>query len=763
MKNTYLILLAFLILPFQYLKAEEVTTTIYFSHDSLTCNELECKEGNPYCLLSYSGLGNDGKLGCPLIPVKYVTLNVPYEATNIMLNVEAGNTSSHVLKARIHPAQRGKSLNSNISDNSLAFECNEALYESKSIYPQENAFIKNIFSTDNKNKEIRIALYPVRYVPSSNRYDFCEEIRLTVSYTCSSRKKMAPASSGMTDIGLPYYEYCVITNRALKKSFSRLIGWKRQKGWDAGVVCVEDIMENPNIQGDVISNLTDSAGKIRQYLRIANKPYPNSSNIYTKYVLIGGDATIVPTRYGDRTCDQIDVADEDADMIVPSDVYYSELNFNWSNQYFGENNDGSTPSYDAPIAIGRLLCTTSDEVKNYTDKLIRYEMNPGHGSSSYVVKALLQQCDVPQRDGQAQYVASNSLQDSFTTIDYIEESPSYNAPYVAGQWYPYGHDVISSMNNHYGYVSWSGHGNPYSIKVCSQGVEDRPYSYLLSVNGIPTEDTTPGDSNNGLNNLSNNYYPMLAYTVSCNSVPFDTYMNYDDYPNLGKSFTLGESYGGPAIVGNTRQGLICFSYLLQTSFNNYLTNYDNTLGEALRTARFNNYPVPSGGETTNFDSYMCLSTNLLGCPEMRMWTAVPEYFDATIDNYESGSDVSVNNSNVDLLTVGMREFLYESGDTITRTSNAYPSTSENCLVTVTGKNFLPKILPFMLQNTVLNDTAYVFTKDVTCSWENNSLNTIGVTFEPGSDYHFESSGTFRINKSFKVERGAKLIIAPADY
>lgn len=81
------------------------------------------------------------------------------------------------------------------------------------------------------------------------------------------------------------------------------------------------------------------------------------------------------------------------------------------------------------------------------------------------------------------------------------------------------------------------------------------------------------------------------------------------------------------------------------------------------------------------------------------------------------------------------------------------------LVTITGKNCLPKILPLSIEGKDMMGSHYLFTKDVTCSRDNYGVKTV---FVEGSDYLFETSGSFKLTKGVTVERGAKLKIMPSD-
>ena len=88
-------------------------------------------------------------------------------------------------------------------------------------------------------------------------------------------------------------------------------------------------------------------------------------------------------------------------------------------------------------------------------------------------------------------------------------------------------------------------------------------------------DTIPwimSESANGLDNLTNKDYPMIVYSTSCTITPFDVIEGLEEYPNIGQSLTLGKDYGGPALIGNTREGLVYTSTLYQLFFNDYIIN-----------------------------------------------------------------------------------------------------------------------------------------------------------------------------------------------
>ena len=357
---------------------------------------------------------------------------------------------------------------------------------------------------------------------------------------------------------------------------------------------INEILSNPNLaNGDEISHIVDDAGKLRQYL------IESYNTAQTKYVLLGGDSTIIPIRY----C-------YSKNINIPCDFYYSELNSNWdtnNNGLYGEYSD--YVDYGAEIYVGRLLCNSNDEVKNWTKKLLQYELNPGNGDSSYLGRALFTQGDQMQRDSEAESVRQALQGNISCTI--LNEYPAYDSPNTTA---PLGYDVIDSINTiHYGLLGNFNHGTALSYTtatntlnrshnahhaICAMDFYDTHDEWLY--NNIP-------DENNGFDNLTNSIYPAVFYSISCTNMPFDMYNTFEGTINLGRSFTCHNIGGGPAYLGNTRSGYVTSSTRLFCSFVDSIINNirNNHLGITEAKSKF--------GYRNN---YLRHCHNLLGCPEM---------------------------------------------------------------------------------------------------------------------------------------------------
>lgn len=739
---------------------ESVTKTVHFSYSELKCDTIIGEDGQMYSLPSYYDMVNEGDCGYPALPKKDVSIPIPYSAENISLSAERRNITSHHIPHRLSPAQMD--IPTLLGNYERAFiPCDSVIYNSSLPFPSSCARIVSIPCIGKDKRSVRVELSPITYYPTSDLIEFAEDIDITVSYTISSNSQIGNTNCSYTanNIGIPFYEYCIITRDSLKKSFERLVAWRKQNGLNAGVVCVEDILNNPYIVGDTVSNINDNAGKLRQYLQYA---YDSGT---TKYVLFGGNAQILPIRYGTGN-DNCWTYEENNDYKIPSDFYFCELNSNWNtdnDKYYGEPSDNL--NYGGQLYVGRILCTNSTEIENYTNKLLRYELCPGNGDTSYLTRVFFQQSDQMQSYQEAQRVA-NALGGNFTTIKIIEEVPNplYDSITVA----PYGKDVIDSMKTNYGYVNWYGHGQPYAIAV-------KTNSRYYNGNGwdhncdscccitstdeaeVYVQDIIHEEGNN-LTCLDNRDFPMFAYSISCTITPFDLYLSISGIPNMGQSFTLGRDYGGPVLVGNTRYGWTLSSHLYHKKFNNYIIN--EPVGKSLLFARAS---YCSSSEKPHFLAH---SSNLIGCPFIRLWTDIPTLFSASL-SYNANSYVIDANNSIEDAFICIRDITQadETADTINFNPSLGAKTLtnvENGLISLTGRNCLPQIMPLTLQNTTLQGTHYAIVKDVTCGKDVRNGTQGNVIFDNNSDYTFETKGTFRLARGVRVNIGAQLKVVPSE-
>ena len=358
--------------------------TEIFSADELTIKN-DTIDGLEFSSVKYGDLSNNGNPGDPSLPVKYLTFSVPYDAYNISVSATCGNAQEIGVPMWLVPVQEPQIIS---APKNPFTDPNIDIYDIDDYFPANVATISNEGFLYGDNHLITVAICPIQFNGARNLVRLNKSISITISYISGNGTEhmamkpilkyvdnsrvetlqqitnmVANPNSVETFRGplairprtvepMPYYQYCVITSRELAPAFKRLVELKKHKGYDAGVVCMEDILACPEYQdGDVISGINDDAGKLRAYLTDAYR-------CGTQFVLLGGKEPHVPIRYGTGSKGSKELNDQ-----VPTDLYFSEVNSSWdknNNLKYGEKNDLIDIFHD--ISIGRLLCKNQEEI-----------------------------------------------------------------------------------------------------------------------------------------------------------------------------------------------------------------------------------------------------------------------------------------------------------------------------------------------------------------------------------------------------------------
>ena len=773
----------------------QISYTATFDQHLLTTDTVS-ENGDSYLRLRYPDLWTQSAAGTPELPVHYLRFSVPCDATDFTVSVTGETTTATRYTLPVYPTQPPIPSDRNTSEQ-LFVSPDSTVYSNNRYWPAVPVQVVDEGFLDGDNHIVTVAVWPISYAPTDGEILFRNSVTVRLDYSVKnagsenpsrlraiSRRAtgrnnvrwgreeakrivvnpaqvdgFAPATatrsaSSHTVTTLPDFEYTVVTSRELAPAFDRLIGWKRQKGYSAGVVCIEDILACPDFQGgDLVSNIDDDAGKLRAYLKYA---YDSGS---LRYALLAGDYTVLPIRYGTgrRSITIKDSQNQDSsiyvDWPIPSDLYFSDFNGNWNvdgDSSYGEfeSSEMYTMDYAPEIFVGRLLCTNRQEIANYTEKLIRYERNPGNGDYSYLQKAFYCQSDEMQQDNEAGIIKS-AWGTTFHQDTVIEEFPSYETQSVTK---PTGAEVIREMNNRYGFFSWHGHGAPAGITVRSRGTNEWDYYAIVPFDGVLDKDSVHYSMNvevgHGLDNLTNQDYPAIAYSISCDVTPFDIYKQYNVTYNIGSSFTVAGLYGGPAFLGNTRSGWIGPSVRLEKLFVEQIKSNSYQLGvaEALSKATFSH-------------KWCKLTHSLIGCPEFEMWTDIPSVYD----------DISVTRSNSSITVAGNE--LNDSKVAITSGINGLPEikivtgasvtineVSPNSVVTVYKHNAIPYIATLYLQNDTLRSSQYLHVNNVHIGKAVDTNRTEGDVVLKSGTLTLESGGDIWIDEGVIIENGATLII-----
>ncbi len=485
-----------------------------------------------------NGLQNTGDGGKPVVPVKPLYILLPQGKDVAKIEVTCKNKvyigSGYKLKIADYPSILGKpSMNKEIRFNP------------SKPFPVENYEIEGIYSKRGFNILI-MNIYPLHYIKETGEIYYFKDISVKIHLKegkinplyrglprdkaeiakivenpgaiASYKKMVALPSSSIVDSS-DEYQYVIITSKDLANSFGQntlkdLAEFKSMYSMNATIVTVEDI-ENEKAYWNSTPIFNDTQAKIRNFIRDAYL------NWHTDYVLLAGDASIIPPR-------TMWVEGEFHQWYrVPSDVYYacldgsynSDKDWNWGEPDDGEG--GGDVDLMAEVYVGRASIETVEEMKNFVKKTIQYEDN----YDDYVPKVLLVGEDLGW-GGDAKW-GGNHLDQLIDECDdggyYTKGIPSdrfdITKLYDRDEYWDK-NDLIELLNDDFHIVCHMGHSNYF-------------YNMRLSIDDV---DSLKNDK------------PFFGYSSGCMAGGFDREDCFAEY------VTVKTQYGAFAGIWNTRYG-----------------------------------------------------------------------------------------------------------------------------------------------------------------------------------------------------------------
>ena len=696
--------------------------------------------GITYTTVAYEGLENAGVSGKPSLPVDFISFSVPYNATNFTVTATPILSETLSLDYPVCPIQAGTS----------GITQPDILTYSLVVYPSAVAHHENEGIMAGENHIITVAVYPVSYI-IGNSLKVWSSVDLTIDYDITPtpvikplirrdttllkegfelvrelvanpgdvRSNAASQSSnsqlicynppGLIDTVTDPSTYLIVTTPEMLRPMRRLSAIKRQKGIPVKVVTLNEVLNDPlsgngdDYNGDGYAEYTDDAGKLRQYIR---SHYINRG---TKYVLLAG--TDIPSRNN-------------------SDLSFSSLNPDYYS-YVDKWHE---------LDVGRLFGSSSEQCYNYTDKLLKYELNPGNGDYSYLKRAVYTEGP----DYETFFGSTGTIWSEDTLITYDE-----NLEFSAS-------GLLNLINtNHYGFMSTFNEGTPTFIELYRDS-SGQINHYLWAIDTVKVPNTIIDlDTDNGLNCMHNKNYPMVYYAPIGQTMPYESVEGYDADVNYAESFTMGKDYGGPVYIGYTEENI--FS-LLPYSASNVFSIFLSKLSEAkyvMSCALSKAKEWFSGMYNDELAQY----TNFLGDPSLEIWSDIPQqYSNITVsrtDNTVTVSGIPVNSTTL----------AYHNNDGSTGKCEVISSTvtlsdvSPNSTIMLYKHNYIPYIAPLVLQNTDLENSQYVIASDVLAGKAVDNGRSQGeVTIVNGVEYEIEATGKVILNAGFNVERGAHFAV-----
>ena len=691
--------------------------------------------GVTYTTVKYGDLYNIGEPGKPSLPVDYISFSVPCNATNFSVTATPVMGNPIALDYPVIPIQSSAnqttlpdatSYNSSVYPASVAWYANDGAMEGENLVVTVAVMplrmesldgncilrqVSNVHLTLHYDLADTLTIRPLIRRDASKREEGYEKTRAMVvnpeavmgnSASHSYQHLMASLQTVSTDTVEELYPYLIITTPELLKPLRRIVALRNQKGTNVKMVTVSEAIN------DTISTQYPNLNtyRIREYLRT------EWENNGIEHVLFAG--TEVPAKGN-------------------SDYYYSQL----SDDFTGMR------SYPM-LSVGRLLGRESQEFDNYTNKLLRYELNPGNGDLSYLQNAMF----IETFDCETYGPLNNGYFPNCTELNGASEVGEYT-----------GNDVLDMINqNHYGFISSFNDGYPSVSCIYNDYINDISH-YIWAIDTVrPATGVSDNEVGNGLNRMTNKDYPMIFLAGCGATIPIDAV----GYTNYGESFTMGKEYGGPAFFGfSNRIEVNSASSVIGKVFQGLKSS--QKFGDVVADTRRHFYRI-NGPETNYMFESAMKSVGMLGDPLIEMWNSLPQHYsDISISRTDNG--ISVSGINLSSTIVG-----YHSNDGQTGSVTASSSTvtlddvNPNSTIMLYGHNRIPYIAPLVLQNTTLDNSQYVYATDVTAGRSVDNGRTNGdVTVADGVEYEIEATGIVTLAGGFNVERGALFSVQKSTY
>lgn len=467
-------------------------------------------------------------------------------------------------------------------------------------------------------------------------------------------------------------KYVIITTNALADAFKPLMLWKKTKGLKACITTIETITENYPAD--------DVQASIKYYL------YDMYKNYKLKYVLLGGDDTIVPV----RKCYCLTSAQ--GQNLTPADLYYAcfSNNFLWNangNSVYGEINDSI--SMDPSIFVTRAPVRTVSDVKAFVDKVIGYEAAPleKEWNNNILMAGNYLFTYKEKEDAIIKYDDAELKGDNLYT-NYIapywngERRKFYNSANDWGKGYTLNvENFQEQLSKGYTFVEMISHGKPVSWKL------DNGLEYF----------TTNADV------LENTGYTIIT-TNACETNAFDDYIDWENKQNdpcLSESFIRNFKSGVVAYLGSSRYGWADDGSSLGLSMKYEAAFYENLFSSSLKDKNFGLIAAVAKHSLINScftnGKYRSLqfSINPIGDPEMPIFTSTPKKFNLVNVSRTTGNGNVLISAGVDSCTICLMS-IDDAGATYYRVkenvgSAEFPNPKCNVKYCITKQGYIPYV------------------------------------------------------------------------
>lgn len=200
------------------------------------------------------------------------------------------------------------------------------------------------------------------------RFFLCTSLVLVLSFilpTLEGYAEIPPSSSGLPPGD---WDYLIITDSSLIRSFTPLAEHRGAQGLNSRVLSTQEL-QRYSLQ----TNLRDA---IRWFVATAHRDWG------TRYVLLGGDAEIIPVPLGYYE-------NPPFSWDIPLDLYYAAPHGEWDldgDGLLGEYADDD-PDLTPVVALGRAPVSDPGEARSFVNKVIAFEAQGGSDTFDVLLAA----------------------------------------------------------------------------------------------------------------------------------------------------------------------------------------------------------------------------------------------------------------------------------------------------------------------------------------------------------------------------------------
>jgi uncharacterized repeat protein (TIGR02543 family) len=529
-------------------------------------------EYEDYDVVTLARHGSTGEIGKPSLPQASLLVVIPPGAR--VTRVEIISYESEILPGtyKIMPAQPPKPIGSEKSSVIL----NNIDYHAVTPYPGK--LVQHAYTGSRGGYQVAgIFVYPLQYVPSEKSLRFYSSVKFKVIYQESTRPVTAKTPAQIEAFGDMVEE--TVINPEDVSGWAPPVQSASGNNHDYFIITSSEFVDEFQPLADwknkkgvrtelaTIEDISSSYSGSNLQEKIKNFIIDMEATYGAIYFLLGGDTNVVPHKL--LTTEYI-LGPLDGEPI-PSDLYYSDLNGDLYSDVF----------------VGRAPAENEDEVTTFVNKVLTYEKDP------------------PLVDYPLESLMMAFMLDSTSNAEDIKENSETHIPtppFNVDEFYESQGEIGVSqakarINQGFGILNHADHTNYY-------------------IWGVGSGSMTRSD----IDSLANGDEQSVMYSIGCYSAAIE-------YDCCAEHFLNNPSGGGVSYIGNSRYGWYIQGNAarlggdLDEEF--YISLFSRglyNLGKAHADAKDQWVDDASGLFYGPYYKYTILELNLLGDPEMPVWT-----------------------------------------------------------------------------------------------------------------------------------------------